>query len=203
MEKFLKIFDSTSEFPLKIDEINSRFNSNLLSQISNLKSELIDEDIELFLEHFQKIKAKNEIEIQEKFNEYSKIGFYFKLSNDYLNFMNELGIERENSFLFCDPFISSSFILFNDTYDVELFQICNFIGEDFRVLNEFKIKQEIPTWDIKTIESNIKSYGINSEYLIERLIDYNNFAKTDYKECYLPHFEERALDLIKIIKAKN
>lgn len=172
--KTIKLFDYCINFPI---------NNESLSKIIDFT--FFSKNASLFLNDTKRDFVTKEI-ITEKFNKYKNEKFFFKISDEYTTFFSNLGIEDENCFIFPNPFFDTTYL------DFELYFAVKEIGENFYIINNAELEKYTNEWDLKSLIDFIKSAEVNVEYLIEKAISLNNYALEEYKEGYLPKFNEMA-----------
>jgi hypothetical protein len=172
--KTLKLFDYFLEFPFDEETLNKRIESSWWGR--NL-GHVANGDI-------KKITSKDDI--HKEYNQLKKEKFFFKISDEYKALFFELGIESIESFLFPDPFHDQSFLEF------DLFLVSKNIGDGFFVIDRKELRIVKSRFNYDSLIDYIKSVEVNTEYLLKKTIDMNNYAFEEYKEGYVPAFNELA-----------
>lgn len=180
--KTLKLFDYYMEFPFEDETLKKRIDSLWLGR--NL-GQVVNSDIK---------KIIHKESIINEYEAFKKEKFFFKINEEYLTFFFELGIKDVNSFLFPNPLHDETFLEF------ELFLVTSNIGEDIYVINKEELKKLTDRFDYDSLIEYIKTMEVNTEYILEKTIDMNNYAFEEYREGYLPNFNELAQSKLEELK---
>lgn len=172
--KTLKLFDFYTEFPFDEESLKKQIDS---ASFGENYAHILSEDV-------SKIISKETI--IAKYDRFKNENFYFKISEEYKRFFFELGIKEVDSFLFPNPLHDQTFLEF------ELFFAVDNIGNDFLVINKEDLEKIADNYSYESLKSYIQTMDVSVEYILRKTIDMNNYAFTDYKEGYLPEFNDLA-----------